>query len=418
MRIGFWEDECSEPIVFATVQHSKKGKLLHESSQQRGNTGFSALDRGHSRSDEAFFQSNDSGGREQSKQNNYGPLYKSASLNRCLAFSEENILLGVSGAPKRAVSSNQLPSKGILKKKETDTDIRKTKSMEVLSPRVAKEQRPGQKGKEITQANTEQARANFLQEKLQFSAFLDEITKSVISPSYLTSLGVNNNKTPAKTSASAPTSNPVKPQLPPKKNRKAPEEKTGQHPKLASRQEKAPFSSSRKHSVCSNPDKLISCAMRNHHGSPPPRHHPHSASQSPQHGSNRKDRRPTSADRFGRGGPHLTDETSTSPETSQSKQLHHHHHHHQKQQHSQHPHNQHFHQQSYLDSGHQEPSNSPPTSAQGAEAGVGSESSSTKSDSSRARDTASTATSHSSDQSGRHQPQHAGHSQQHRVSPL
>lgn len=289
--------------------------------------------------------------------------------------------------------------------------------MEVLSPRVAKEQRPGQKGKEITQANTEQARANFLQEKLQFSAFLDEITKSVISPSYLTSLGVNNNKTPAKTSASAPTSNPVKPQLPPKKTRKAPEEKTGQHPKLASRQEKAPFSSSRKHSDCSNPDKLISCAMRNHHGSPPPRHHPHSASQSPQHGSNRKDRRPTSGDRFGRGGPHLTDETSTSPETSQSKQLHHHHHH-QKQQHSQHPHNQHFHQQSYLDSGHQEPSNSPPTSAQGAEAGVGSESSSTKSDSSRARDTASTATSHSSDQSGRHQPQHAGHSQQHRVSPL
>lgn len=289
--------------------------------------------------------------------------------------------------------------------------------MEVLSPRVAKEQRPGQKGKEITQANTEQARANFLQEKLQFSAFLDEITKSVISPSYLTSLGVNNNKTPAKTSASAPTSNPVKPQLPPKKTRKAPEEKTGQHPKLASRQEKAPFSSSRKHSDCSNPDKLISCAMRNHHGSPPPRHHPHSASQSPQHGSNRKDRRPTSGDRFGRGGPHLTDETSTSPETSQSKQLHHHHHH-QKQQHSQHPYNQHFHQQSYLDSGHQEPSNSPPTSAQGAEAGVGSESSSTKSDSSRARDTASTATSHSSDQSGRHQPQHAGHSQQHRVSPL
>lgn len=289
--------------------------------------------------------------------------------------------------------------------------------MEVLSPRVAKEQRPGQKGKEITQANTEQARANFLQEKLQFSAFLDEITKSVISPSYLTTLGVNNNKTPAKTSASAPTSNPVKPQLPPKKTRKAPEEKTGQHPKLASRQEKAPFSSSRKHSDCSNPDKLISCAMRNHHGSPPPRHHPHSASQSPQHGSNRKDRRPTSGDRFGRGGPHLTDETSTSPETSQSKQLHHHHHH-QKQQHSQHPHNQHFHQQSYLDSGHQEPSNSPPTSAQGAEAGVGSESSSTKSDSSRARDTASTATSHSSDQSGRHQPQHAGHSQQHRVSPL
>lgn len=411
VRIGFQEDDNSEPIVFATIKHSKKGSAFHESSQQRGNSGFSALDRGHSWSDEAFLQSNAGGGREQSKHHDYGPLYKSASLNRCLAFSEENILLGVSNAPKRAVSSNMLPSKGILKNKENHTDIRKTKSMEVLSPRVDKGQGPGQKGKEITQADIEQARANFLQEKLQFSAFLDEITKSVISPSDLTILGMNNSKTPA----SAPTSNPVKPQLPPKKHRKGPVEETGHHPKLSSRQERGPFSSSQKNSDCSNPDKLISYATRNHHGSPPPRCHAHSASQSPHHGSSHKDNRPMSRDRFDRGGPHLTDGTSTSPETSQSKQRHHHHHHHhRKQHHSQHPHNQHFHQKVHPSSGHQEPSNSPPSPGQGAGPGVGSESSSTKSDSPRARDTASTATSHSSDQSSQHQSQHVGHSQQDR----
>ncbi len=344
---------------------------------------------------------------------NYGPLYKTASLNRSLAFSEEDILLGVSRGPKRAVSSSQLPSKGILKNKEPHIDIRKAKSMEVLSPRVSKEQDPsGQKGKGITQVEIEQARTNFVQGKLQFSAFLDEITKQVISPSALNILGVSNNKTTGKTPTPAQTPGPVKPQLPPKKHRESLGER-GQNPRQHSRQEKAARGSSRKQSDCSNPDQLIKYTAKNHHGSPPP------------HGSSRKDRRPShtgssvSGDRYGRCGPHLTDGTSTSPEPSQPKQRHH-----RKQQptasHSQHTQHfpQHQPQQAHPGPGYRGPSGSPPSSAQGVGPGLGSESSSTKSDSSRARDTASTATSHSSEQSGRHHSQYVGHSKQRRVSLL
>ncbi|KAG7230415.1 hypothetical protein INR49_024521 [Caranx melampygus] len=243
-RRGFREDDSSEPIVFATMKHGKKAVFVVR-HRQAHDIGVPHM--------------------------NYGPLYKTASLNRSLAFSEEDILLGVSRGPKRAVSSSQLPSKGILKNKDPHTDIRKAKSMEVLSPRVSKESDPtGQKGKGITQAEMEQARSNFVQGKLQFSAFLDEITKQVISPSDLTILGVNNNnKSTGKTPVPASkTPSPVKPQLPPKKHKETPGEERGQHSKQHSRQEKAARSSSRKHSDCSNPDKLISYAGRNHHGSP------------------------------------------------------------------------------------------------------------------------------------------------------
>ncbi len=413
VRRGFREDDSSVPIVFATVKHGTNGSVcseIHGSSHKSGRDGFSSLDRGHSRSDEGLLQANkrDLGG-ERSRHINNGPLYKTSSLSRSLAFSEEDIVLGISRGPKRAVSSSQLPSKGILKNKEPVNDIRKAKSMEVLSPRVSKGQDPsGQKQKGITQAELEQARANFVQGKLQFSAFLDEITKQVISPSDLTILGVNSNKATGKTPVKAQTTSPVKPQLPPKKQRESSGEEKEKHPKQHSRQAKAAHSSSRKHSDCSNPDKLISYAAKNNHGSPPPHHYPHSPSYSTHHGSNRKDRRlsPTegsvSGDRYGRCGSHLTDGTSTSPEPSQPK------HHHRKQQpvasYSQHT--QHF------------PQHQPPQGHPGPAAGPGhgSESSSTKSDSSRTRDTTSTATSHSSEQSGRHHSQHVGHPKQHRVS--
>ncbi|XP_044061111.1 uncharacterized protein si:ch211-276i12.4 isoform X2 [Siniperca chuatsi] len=429
VRRGFREDDSSKPIVFASIKHGVNGSVceLHGSSQKRGNCVFSTLDRGHSRSDEALLQGNESDlGGEQSRvpHMNYGPLYKTASLNRSLAFSEEDILLGVSRGPKRSVSSIQLPGKGILKNKEPHADIRKAKSMEVLSPRVSKGQDPsGQKGKGITQVEIEQARTNFVQGKLQFSAFLDEITKQVISPSALTILGVNNNKTTEKTPAPAQKPVPVKPQLPPKKHRESSGEKREQHPKQHSRQEKVAHSSSRKHSDCSNPDKLNSYAAKNHHGSPPLHHYPHSPSQNTHHGSSRKDRRPSptgssvSGDRYGRCGPHLTDGTSTSPspEPSQPKQRHH-----CKQQptasHSQQTQHfpQHQPQQAHPGLGHRGPTSSSPSSAQGVEPGLRSESSSTKSDSPRARETASTATSHSSEQSGRHHSQHVGHSKQRR----
>ncbi|KAM7000209.1 uncharacterized protein LKV04_005146 [Tautogolabrus adspersus] len=222
VRRGFREDNGSEPIVFATVKHGKKGSICsetHVSSHKRGKGDFSSLDRSHSRSAGLLQVTDSDVGEEQSRVShmNYSTLYKSSSLNRSLAFSKEDILLGVSLGPKRAVSSSQLPSKGILKNKEPHNDIRKVKSMEVLSPRVSKGQDPsGQKGKGITQVEMERARSNFVQGKLQFSAFLDDITKQVISPSDLTILGLNNNKTTEKKPAPAQTPSPVKPQLPPK----------------------------------------------------------------------------------------------------------------------------------------------------------------------------------------------------------
>ncbi|KAA8588841.1 uncharacterized protein LOC116696958 [Etheostoma spectabile] len=423
VRRGFREDDSSEPIVLATIKHNKNGSVcneIHKSEQKRGKRGFASLDRGHSRSEQGLLQGNESdlGGKQSGAPHiNYGPLYKAASLNRSLAFSEEDFLLGVSRAPKRAVSSIQLPSKGILKKKEPHTDIRKAKSMEVLSPRVSRPDPNGQKGKEATQVEIEQTKANFVKGKLQFSAFLDEITKQVISPSALNILGVNNNnKTTGKIQAPAQSPGPIKPQLPPKKNRESSGEDREQHLKQSSRQEKAACSNPRKLSDCSNPDKLISYAARNHHGSPPPLPHPHSPSHNTHNESSRKDRRPSptggsmSGDRYGRGGPHLTDGTSTSPEPSQPKQCHH-----RKQQptasHSQHlP--QHQPRQVHPGPVQRGPASSPSSSAKGVGPGLGSESSSTQSDSPRARDTASTATNHSPEQSGPHQSQHVRHSKQ------
>ncbi|KAM6923434.1 uncharacterized protein FYW49_005865 [Xenentodon cancila] len=406
VRRAFREDDSSGPIVFATIKHNKKGNVgrIHDSSQLNRKSDFSALNRGHSRSDEGLLQCDEDGSQSEESHNN---LYKTSSLNRSLAFSEEDILLGVPRGPKRAVSSSQLPSKGILKNKENHSDVRKAKSMEVLSPRVTKgEGQSGQKGKGITQAEIEQARTNFVEGKLQFSAFLDEITKQVMSPSYLTILGVNNDKSPEKTSSLGSISDPVKPQLPPKKHRGGRGGEMKQALTQPSKHVKA-CSSSQKHSDCSNPENLISYAARNHQGSPPPGQYSHSAS----HG--RKERRPSPiggsmlGERYGRYGSHLTDGTSTSPEPSQPKQRHH-------RKHNQHPHTQHFPQQMHLEPEIQGPSNSPPSSVQGAGPGFGSESSSTKSDSSRNRDTASTSASHSSEQSGRHYSQYTGVSKQHR----
>ncbi|XP_029021919.1 uncharacterized protein si:ch211-276i12.4 [Betta splendens] len=408
---GCREDENSEPIAFASNKHGKKDSVCsetHATMHPKGMHGFPSLDRGHSRSEEGLLQVNVSDReKEQSRapRMKYGPLYKTASLNRGLEFSEQDALLGVSRGPKRAVSSSQLPSKGILKNKQPQIDIRKTKSMEVLSPRVLKEQAPSaEKGKGVSQAEVEQARVRFVQGKVQFSAFLDEITKQVISPSDLTILGLKNNETSGKTPG------PVRPQLPPKKHRERSEEARELHPKQPSRQDKAAGSSSRKQSDCSNPESVISCAPRSNHTSPSPHRYPNSGSHSAHYGGSRRDRRPSptggsvTGDRYRRCGSHLTDDTSTSPERGQSKQRHH-----RKQQPAL-PHGtqaqrlpQYPPQQVPLGSGHRGPARSPSSGAPGAEPGLRSESSSSKSDSSRTRDTASTATSYSSsEQRGRH----------------
>ncbi|XP_047208878.1 uncharacterized protein si:ch211-276i12.4 isoform X3 [Girardinichthys multiradiatus] len=418
VHTAFREDDSSEPIVFATVKHSKKGNVvsrLHDGSHQSRKNDLYDLNRGHSRSEEGLLKCNESdGGKRRSKVSkiNHGSLYKTTSLNRSLAFSEEDIVLGVPRGPKRAVSSSQLPSKGILKNKENNNDIRKAKSMEVLSPRVnTGEGQSGQTGKGITQAEIEQAQANFVHGKLQFSAFLDEITKQVMSPSQLSIFGVSPNKTTEKMPAPVPKPELVKPELPPKKHRGWKQSDTDLPVKPPSRQVK-PTIDSRKHSDCSDSEKLTTYAARKHPGSPPPRHYTPSASHE------RKDRRPSptgdsmSGDRYGRYGPH-TDGTSTSPEPTQPKQRHQHRHHPSNLQ-NQNPQIQHFPLQMHHEAEHRGLSNSPPSLSQAAAQGFGSESSSTKSDSSRCQDTASTATSHSSEQSSRHQPQHMGTSKQHR----
>lgn len=405
VRRGFREDSGSEPVVFATI---KQGKNISVFSQLHGSqeTGkpLSCLDRGHSRSEEALQQENvckHDGRQSRELHVTSRPLYKTTSLNRGLTFSTEDILLGVSGGPKRAVSSSQLPSKGILKNKEPHTDIRKAKSMEVLSPRLSKGQDPsGQKGKGMTQAETEQARANFVQGKLQFSAFLDEITKQVMSPSHLSILGVNN-KAAGKPAALPQSCDPVQPQLPPKNYRKSSGEDREPNPK---RQENSIPGSSRKHSDSSNTDKLLSYAAKAHQGSPPPHPYPHR----PRHNTrSRKERRASPSrgslpeDGYTRS-LHVTDGTSTSPEPAQPKQRHH------RKQPPAAPYTQHP-QTFILPQPQQVPTAGP---------GHGSESSSTKSDSSRTRDTASTATSHSLELGYEHHSLSVGHCKQCRVSTI
>lgn len=400
---GFREDSGNEPVVFATVKQGKNTSVFSQlhGSQEREKS-FSSLDRGHSRSEEALQQDNEcKRGGKQSREPHVTsrPLYKTASLNRGLTFSTEDILLGVSRGPKRAVSSIQLPSKGILKNKEPHTDIRKAKSMEVLSPRPSRGQDPsGQKGRGVT----EKARANFVQGKLQFSAFLDEITKQVMSPSHLSILGVTNNKAAGKTAAPAQPSSPIKPQLPPKNYRKSSGEDREQNPKRHSRQANSALGSSRKHSDSFNPDKLLSYTAKAYQGSPPPQPYPHRPRHNTHH--SRKDGRVSprrgslSEDRYVRSGPHVTDGTSTSPEPTQPKPRH------PRKQPPATPYAQHT-QPFPL-----------PQQVTAAGPGHGSESSSTKSDSSRTRDTASTATSHSLELGYEPQSLSVGHCKQCRVS--
>ncbi|XP_016429017.1 serine/arginine repetitive matrix protein 1-like [Sinocyclocheilus rhinocerous] len=147
------------------------------------------LSRGHSKSEEGLQQNKHKDGYSaESHSMDHGPLYKTASLGQSLAFGGNNDnILGGRVVPKKAVSSIQLPSKGILKNKDErqkDGNFRKAKSMEVLSTRV-----------HVTgtskQISMEAARDNFVKGKLQFSAFLNEITKQVISPCALSSFGIN-----------------------------------------------------------------------------------------------------------------------------------------------------------------------------------------------------------------------------------
>lgn len=356
-------DGATDPIVFASVKHGSNGSVYSEVHRvsNKGKQVFAPLDRGHSRSDDGLVQRDDR------------KIVKS-HLNRCLGFSEEEIMLGASKGPKRTVSSGQLPSKGILKNKDPHLDIRKAKSMEVLSSAVTKEQSlVGQKAKGLSKVDIEKARENFVQEKLKFSAFLDEITKQVISPSDLNTLGLKANKMTG-FAPNEPQDTP-KPLLPPKKHKEISVE--GNEQKCHNKHVKTVPNSSRKHCDPSKFDK--SHAGTNHRSSPPI----HST-----HNKTRKDRRPPSSEAVGHGrsGLHFTDGTSTSPELIQPRQRH-------KPQPATRNLLSHEHHRA-----HCLPSSCPTA------AGLGSESSSSKSDSSRTRETISTAT--SSELSGSYLSQH------------
>lgn len=114
-------------------------------------------------------------------------LYKTNSLGQNLAVKNKATATVNMARPKRAVSFIQLPNKGILKHKEEGQrhgNFRKAKSMEALSN---KRQSTGPH----KQSSVGVLRNNFVKEKLEFSAFLDEITRQVISPSRLSSYRSN-----------------------------------------------------------------------------------------------------------------------------------------------------------------------------------------------------------------------------------
>ncbi|XP_026773866.3 uncharacterized protein si:ch211-276i12.4 [Pangasianodon hypophthalmus] len=120
-------------------------------------------------------------------------LYKTTSLGQNFAVKDKAAATVNMARPKRAVSSIQLPSKGILKNKDEGQkhgNFRKAKSMEALSTK-------GQGTSPRKQSSVEVLRDNFVKEKLEFSAFLDEITRQVISPSRLSSFRINPSTTPA-----------------------------------------------------------------------------------------------------------------------------------------------------------------------------------------------------------------------------
>nr|XP_029518374.1 uncharacterized protein LOC115130928 [Oncorhynchus nerka] len=327
-----FRDDDSELQVSATVKqgriHGGGSPGTHPRALGRGGRepSYSELNRGHSRSEEGLLQNTgtDKGKVRTPPHLKHGSLYKTASLGRSLAFSEE-VLAG----PKRAVSFIQLPSKGILKNKEAPRDIRKAKSMEVLSPRVA-DKATGPKGKQDVDALKDAARQSMVKGKIQFSAFLDEITKQVISPARLNTLGV-----PIETVGPGPAKAPASPKSQPKSQPQLPSKKLGdgqgEEREPATKPQALPRklrnASDARSQKISLPAKF-GYESKNHTprlGSPPTLH---SSQPYPPHPPAGYEDEPASlpdfqgpvGNRHGRYGPLLTDGTvSSSPEPSHHK---------------------------------------------------------------------------------------------------
>lgn len=111
----------------------------------------------------------------------FSPVYKTTSLGKNLPFNKKSTTGSRLLRPKRAVSSIHLPSKSVVKNKDEEhvlESFRKARSMEVLSTQGLDLQK---------QSSVATLKENLVKEKLDFSAFLDEITRQVISPSSLMS---------------------------------------------------------------------------------------------------------------------------------------------------------------------------------------------------------------------------------------
>ncbi|MGH0180401.1 UNVERIFIED_CONTAM: hypothetical protein FKN15_003815 [Acipenser sinensis] len=179
-------------------EEEEEGGDAGSGRQRRGRSGerqgFPRIRRGQSKSEERLLGSESEPGRR---------LFKTVSLERSLAFNDQ--VLPAPWTPKKPGSSAQLPSKGILKngghKPGTEGVFRKAKSMEVIWDREGSRAQgvrsAGKTGcgeqEEEEEEEEEKERGTvpvFVQEKLKFSAFLNEITRQVLSPSRLSSLGL------------------------------------------------------------------------------------------------------------------------------------------------------------------------------------------------------------------------------------
>lgn len=186
--------------ILSVYHHQQKQQTFGHSGQQQQVSKLevrkSPLYRCQSKSVEEILQSISQECRPRSHRRPHplelNQLYKTTSLGQNLAVNDKAAATRNMARPKKAVSSIQLPSKGILKNKEERQkhgNVRKSKSMEALSTKA-------QSTGPDKQNSVEVPRDNFVKEKLEFSAFLDEITRQVISPSRLRSFRINPNTTP------------------------------------------------------------------------------------------------------------------------------------------------------------------------------------------------------------------------------
>ncbi|XP_077402814.1 uncharacterized protein LOC144036222 isoform X2 [Vanacampus margaritifer] len=91
--------------------------------------------------------------------------------------------------PPKGKSAHNVSKQDTQKKTHESASFRKSKSMEALTRPLEKD---GHANEEEEERRKNQVRKNLMKEKMKFSAFLNEITRQVLSPMRLTTLGVTN----------------------------------------------------------------------------------------------------------------------------------------------------------------------------------------------------------------------------------